>query len=404
MLPSRPKIFHGRDSELADILGALSRDSPRIAILGAGGMGKTTLAKVVMHQEEIAARYQQNRHFVDCNAVTTKAELAALVAAHLGMKPVKDFSPIISYFSHATPSLLILDNLETIWEPLHTRREIEASLSLLADITHVVLIITMRGAERPAQVQWTRPFLDPLRPLPQAAAYQTFVDIADAIHSTDEVEKVLQLTDNMPLAVTLMAHLVNTEDCSTLISRWETERTSLLSHGYDQGSNLELSILLSLSSPRITAIPQSKQLLSLLAIVPDGLSDTELLQSHLPIQNILGCKSALLRTALAYSADRKRLRLLVPVREYMLKFYPPSHNTVLPLLRHFEALQSLFFDEPSVKTPALISELGRNFVNLQNVLTYETQQEGCDLKTLARVLSTSAHFPGNRGEEGSLWC
>jgi hypothetical protein len=43
MLPSEPKIFHGRDSELSDILHLFSQGTPRIAILGAGGMGKTNL-------------------------------------------------------------------------------------------------------------------------------------------------------------------------------------------------------------------------------------------------------------------------------------------------------------------------------------------------------------------------
>jgi Cdc6-like AAA superfamily ATPase len=49
MLPSEPQIFHGRDSELSDILKAFSSETPRIAILGAGGMGKTSLARAVLH-------------------------------------------------------------------------------------------------------------------------------------------------------------------------------------------------------------------------------------------------------------------------------------------------------------------------------------------------------------------
>ncbi|KAJ7907773.1 hypothetical protein B0H13DRAFT_1879228 [Mycena leptocephala] len=38
---SSPKIFHGRNSELSDILHLFSKGPPRIAVLGAGGMGKT---------------------------------------------------------------------------------------------------------------------------------------------------------------------------------------------------------------------------------------------------------------------------------------------------------------------------------------------------------------------------
>jgi hypothetical protein len=85
---------------------------------------------------------------------------------------------------------------------------------------------------------------------------------------------------------------------------------------------LDASISLSLSSPRITS--DSKELLSLLSILPDGLSDIELVQSNLPIPNILGCKAALLATSLAYQDDKKRLRSLVPIREHIQQFSPPS--------------------------------------------------------------------------------
>jgi hypothetical protein len=64
-----------------------------------------------------------------------------------------------------------------------------------------------------------------------------------------------------------------------------------MSDGYDKRSNMDLSITLSLSSPHF---PHSKDLLSLLSILPDGLSDTELVQARLPIDNILGCKAALI--------------------------------------------------------------------------------------------------------------
>ncbi|KAJ7772801.1 hypothetical protein B0H14DRAFT_2632271 [Mycena olivaceomarginata] len=45
MLPSKPKIFYGRQSEVETIMKMLNQESPRIAILGGGGMGKTSLAK-----------------------------------------------------------------------------------------------------------------------------------------------------------------------------------------------------------------------------------------------------------------------------------------------------------------------------------------------------------------------
>jgi hypothetical protein len=57
-------------------------------------------------------------------------------------------------------------------------------------------------------------------------------------------------------------------------------------------------------------------------MLPNGLSDVQLLQSNLPINRILACKTALIRTALAYVDEHNRLKVLVPIREYMRTMHP----------------------------------------------------------------------------------
>ncbi|KAJ7821494.1 P-loop containing nucleoside triphosphate hydrolase protein, partial [Mycena leptocephala] len=369
-LPSEPKIFHGRDSELSDILQFFSRETPRVAILGAGGMGKTSLARAIIHHTEIAGRYDQHRFFIACDAAATQVELAALVGAHVGLKPGKDLThPVIQHFARSPASLLILDNLETLWEPIESRGNIEEFLSLLTGVDHLALVITMRGAERPAKVAWTRPFLQPLKPLEQDAARQTLLDIADGIHDPEEVNKVLSLTNNMPLAINLVAHLVDSEGCSSVLSRWEEEKTSLMSDGYDKRSNLDLSISLSLSSPRLASFPHSKDLLSLLSMLPDGLSDAEMMQINLPINNILGCKATLIRTALAYSDEHKRLKVLVPIREYMHKNQPPGDHLIQPLLKYFQELLEFYIEyQGTQSSSSTVARISSSYSNIQNVL------------------------------------
>ncbi|KAJ7850856.1 P-loop containing nucleoside triphosphate hydrolase protein, partial [Mycena leptocephala] len=367
-LPSEPKIFHGRDSELSDILQLFSQGTPRIAILGAGGMGKTSLARAVIHHTEITERYNQHRFFVACDSAATQVELAALIGAHVGLKLGKDITcPVIQYFSSSSDGLLVLDNLESLWEPIESRAKIEEFLSLLTGVDHLALVITMRGAERPAKVAWTHPFLPLLKPLEQAAARQTFIDIADNTHDPDEVDKVLSLTDNMPLAISLIAHLVDSEGCSHVLSHWEEEKTSLISDGYDRTSNLDLSVSMSLSSPRLNS--NSKDLLSLLSMLPDGLSDVELVQSKLPIDNILGCKAALICTSLAYSDEHKRLKVLVPIREYMQKIQPPGNHLIQPLLKYFQELLELYAEYRGTQSgSSTIVRVSSNYSNIQNVL------------------------------------
>ncbi|KAJ7909246.1 P-loop containing nucleoside triphosphate hydrolase protein [Mycena leptocephala] len=338
MLPSEAKIFHGRDSELSKILHLFGQGTPRITILGAGGMGKTSLARAVLHHTKITERYNQHRFFVTCDSAATQVELAALIGAHVGLKPGKDLThPVIEYFSGSSNSLLILDNLETLWEPVESRGKIEEFLSLLTGVDHLALVITMRGTERPAKVAWTHPFLPALKPLEQDAARQTFIDIADNTHDPNEVDKVLSLTDNMPLAINLLAHLVDSEGCS-------------------------------------------HNLLSLLSMLPDGLSDVELVQSKLPIDNILGCKAALIRTALAYSDEHKRLKALVPIREYMQKMQPPGDRLIRPLLKYFQELLEFFMEYHGTElSSSTVIRVSSNYSNIQNVLQNGLQQGHPDL-------------------------
>ncbi|KAJ7906243.1 hypothetical protein B0H13DRAFT_2506841 [Mycena leptocephala] len=311
----------------------------------------------------------------------SKVELAALIGAHLGLKPGKDLTQAVcQYFTNGPPSLLVLDNLETVWEPMKCCGDIEQFLSLLTDVRHLALVITMRGAERPSKVHWTRPFLAPLQPLEQAAARQTLIDIAEDHHNPEDMDRVLSLTDNMPLAINLIAHLVDVEGCSSVLSRWEEEKTSLISDGYDKRSNFDLSISLSLSSPRIQAVPHSKELLSLLAILPDGLSDLELVQSKLQIDDVLDCKTALIRTALAYRDEKKQLKALVPIREYMKKTHQPGNDLIRPLLKYFKELLELYKEFNASQMSSSAAQILSNFANIQNILQNGLQPNHPDLK------------------------
>ncbi|KAJ7895132.1 P-loop containing nucleoside triphosphate hydrolase protein, partial [Mycena olivaceomarginata] len=402
MLPAKPKIFHGRQLEVETIMKMLNQESPRIAILGGGGMGKTSLAKAILHYPQTLEKFQ-HRYFVSAEAATTSIELAALIGLHVGLNLGTDLiRAVVQYLSQKPSCLLILDNLETVWEPMQSRGGIEEFLSLLTEVEHLALLITMRGAERPGKVHWTHPFLLPLQPLSAEAAQQTFMDITDNAYIKEDMEQILQFTDNMPLAVDLIAHLSDYEGLSNVLARWQTERTSLLTLGYDRKSNMDVSISLSLSSPRITS--ESKELLSLLSILPDGLSDGELVQYKLPIHNILSCKTALLATSLAYQDGNRRLRSLMPMREHVQKFLPPSLALVQCLRKQFYALLELYEKYNGEQLGPVINQITLNLGNFHQVLQQGLYNHTSDLGITIHSISSlnSLYRLTGRGYTGLL--
>lgn len=142
LLPPPPQIFHGRDSELQEVVYLLHNESPRIVILGPGGMGKTSLAQAALHHEEVVAKYSE-RYFVPCHSSLTSAELISTVASHIGFEGGKRSREIVQYFSSNSPSLLVLDNFETTWEHTSTRTEVEDFLSILTDVPHLALLVSI---------------------------------------------------------------------------------------------------------------------------------------------------------------------------------------------------------------------------------------------------------------------
>jgi predicted ATPase len=78
--PVPPEIFFGRDDLVSDYASLIVRnEQTRLAILGSGGIGKTSTALHVLHHQDIVNRYRDRRYFVGCDAITSAEALAALI-------------------------------------------------------------------------------------------------------------------------------------------------------------------------------------------------------------------------------------------------------------------------------------------------------------------------------------
>jgi hypothetical protein len=116
----------------------------------------------------------------------------------------------------------------------------------------------------------------------------------------------------------------------------------------------------------------------------------------------LTCKSILLRTALAYTDGRKRLKALVPVREYVQKNHPPTPNLIYPLSDHYQELLELLRYYGTLSSAGVVARVASNFSNIQNVLFQCLQSEGphladcvrsiCELSLYSRI-TNRGHLP-----------
>jgi hypothetical protein len=256
-------------------------------------------------------------------------------------------------------------------------------------------MITMRGAERPANIKWSRPFLPQLKPPPTVAARDMFVDIADGPSTPQEetaLQGLLEVTASVPLAISLMASVASAEGYTAALSRWEAERTVLMSEGFDKRSKLEKSILVSLNSPRLSVTPHARHLLCLLSLLPDGTSDVDLMQAGVPIPDILFTKSLLLRTSLAYVDQDRRLKVLAPIREYMLMAFPPPKTIVVAMRDHFYDLLRTWDRRKQLPSKTFIPLL---MANLGVVVTFVTSLLRLNLRKFVTLMATS--------ETLSLW-
>ncbi|KAJ7578503.1 P-loop containing nucleoside triphosphate hydrolase protein [Mycena floridula] len=364
LLPAAPKIMHGRQQELNHIINTLHKKNTQVAILGAGGIGKTSLAQAILHHSNIVAQYCSQRYWIACNSAESASDLMFIIATYfeVNTQPNRLHAFLHCLQSMPAPILLVLDNLETPWEEPSQRHEVEELLSHLTGLENLSLVITMRGAERPRQVQWTRPFLPPLGPISAEAARQTFLDISDIDESDPQLEQLLSLTDNIPLVVSLLASVAESEGSIMTLARWKSEQTSLLSAGFDKHNNLEKSIEVSLHSGRFQSVPHAKDLLSILSYLPDGITSVEFDQLQLPLSDFTQCRSTLCRTSLAYVTPEHRLKLLAPVKDYIQKSYPPSASTIIAIRMYFFDLVKLAGQISNI--PSLVQKFASNIGNI----------------------------------------
>jgi tetratricopeptide (TPR) repeat protein len=300
----------------------------RLVIGGPGGVGKTSVALAIFHSRELDGFFAPTRRFfIPCQSVTTASTFLSILASSLDVKISQGdgLALVIEKLkADNTPLMLVLDNAESFWFDYEIQPHASTILRHICNIPSVTLLLTIRGTERPNVTAW-----DPLPligPLSLTHARQAFLAIATDVEPDASLDRLLQMVDCMPLAVSLLARRcqITGESAVTLCNRWEKEHTELLKlGGGEPDNNIDISIKLSLNSPLMRGNDNALRLLSVVSYLPAGVSDEAWSSMPLPEVESSAAEFTLRRLSLTYSPAPGWITTLEPIRVYMRRQHSP---------------------------------------------------------------------------------
>ncbi|KAF7972923.1 hypothetical protein HWV62_16578 [Athelia sp. TMB] len=390
--PLPPEIFYGRDDLVSDILVHIScTEQPRIAILGPGGMGKTSTALHLISHEAVIARYHDRRYYVGLDALSSAGALAQRISRVINAVAGPGESIVEAIhrtLKAAAPTLLLLDNFETVWEAETDHTAIRDLLRKLSDAPSAALMITMRAASPPLGIRWTISHnLPPLFPSP---ARDVFLAINTAFTNVyndenDVLDELLRELDYVPLAIHLLAQISLGLSAAFVLKQWREQRTRLLSLDpltQDKLESVEVSIALSVRSLDVARNPQAIQLLGMLCLLPDGLFQYEerltIIAKAFPTP-IVSDFFLLRKLALIHTSGNK-LGVLSPIRHFILAHHPPD-------TQHVQCLYDIFWQLIDTYAPV---GFGPDFIDAKEAL-------GPELGNIVNLIEHAVRcHPGDR--------
>ena len=337
--PPPPRACFGRNELVEKVVGLAEHLEP-IALIGAGGIGKTSIALNVLHNDRIKERFGDNRRFIRCDRFPVSLphllnSLSKVVGA--GIENPEDLTSLQPFLS-SRKMILFLDNAESILDPQGTdAREIYTVVQELSRFSNICLGITSRISTVPPHFK--RPAIPTLS---TKSACDIFYSIYDNGGQSEVISDLVRQLDFHALSITLLATTAshNLWDYNRLAKEWDVQRAQVLRTDYNE--SLATTIELSLASPTFRNLgPHARDLLGVVAFFPQGIDENNLdwLFPTIPDRKTIFDKFCVLSLT---SRSDTFITMLAPIRDHLR----PRDPKLSPLLC---ATKDHYFRRLSVK-------------------------------------------------------
>jgi len=403
-MPSKPAIFFGRDElvEKTSRLLASSGTALHMCLLGPGGMGKTSLALAIIDSPLVKAKFQEERRvWVPCVEATSASLFLQVLYTSLRVQRQTDsIMNDILYELKSTkePYLLLLDNFETPWNTTGSdgQKRVEDTLHKLNQLTHVSILVTMRGSQPPTfDVNWHSEIVSATD---KNACQRICQRINPRWNSDPDIDDLVDAVGCMPFAVTLMASRGRKSGWSAgaLLDEWRQRGTDMWSPNGSLESGMNKSISLSVDSDFVKSDPDALYLLATLSMLPAGTSRKNLIY-WVPKERLTSgaittlSEAALLQTADQDNDDASQTLFVLPV----IQSFMIHRNRITEHIQQYvqSALCKYILDhacryrDSTFKANA--EALAREDVNIQSILMSATDHTGSDDQLVRALLAFS---------------
>ncbi|KZT51039.1 TPR-like protein [Calocera cornea HHB12733] len=389
-IPSHPAVFFGREQVLASITHLLLQEQAcRIPLMGATGIGKTSIALAAINDPSVLAKYERNMVFFSCDSTATaNGIIQALKATFRVESESSSHSSLLAYLRARNKFvLLVLDSLETALSS-DDSESVRQLLEELGQIPRVSLLITTTSHSPSAGVKWEK--MDAVQGLPLDVARQMWAGIARK--QDGKLDLLLERLDGIPLALQLMAHQGWYFTPTELLASYENTAKILTVGRRSRLGTLEVCIELSLRSIIISEEPHAQNLLSVLCLLPDG-ATLETLQEMLPSHSdtIAQALSTLRHTAIVYQ-QKNRFKTLSPIREVICASHPPKSSDWEDVRQYCIRLCSCADHDGTSHTNGKVEPIVAEFGNINAILllSWRTLRENDNIDQLLQATWSAA--------------